>query len=527
MSRRGCTRKEFDCRLKSAAFAHEERGAATVLVVVLFVLMIAFAGLIVDVGRIMNIHSQASSYVDRVALAVAAELDGESGAMARGVRSGVGDATDGPLVPPGFRFSLSGDNAVGVNKMWFMSAIGPDADDPYARSPLAGDSVVCEWTPGGGFNCDPYGFTVAQADAVAAFVLVEATTETENFIMFPIARVFAPGMASQASVSPQAVAGFTREVCNVPPLAICNPYENPTGGGAFNPIVGQQILLKTKGAGADWAPGNFGLLQMFSDAGGGLCNGAAGSAAFIRCVLSLENPNTRCISTRVNTAPGEKQTIHNGLNVRFDLYNPPLSRTDPNTPPSANVTKGKIFPGKNCQTNKLTNPPAGSETKAMPRDPCFATDSCDGTPGGPRFGDGVNDAILSDYWLTNHSVTLPGSLSGATRYAAYRYEVDAPDMTDKSATGGENGSPTCSTATPVNNPLLDRRVLIVAVMNCIEHGVKGNSSNVPVIDFMEVFLTEPIGYEASNEDDIYGEVLGVVDPGGDDGVLHEFPVLYR
>lgn len=516
-------------RFVVAAFAESERGAATVFIVVMFTLMIAFSGMVIDVGRIMNIHSQASSYVDRAALAAAAELDGEAGAMTRAVRAAFGDGVDGPLVPEGFRFSLSGDNAVSISRMVFFSSITDDDGDPYARSPLPGDVEVCDWTLAGGFDCSAYGLTEAEANAVAAFVLVEATTETENYIMFPIAAVFAPGIATEASVAPQAVAGFRQEVCNAPPLAICNPYENPGGGGAFNPIIGQQILLKTKGSGASWAPGNFGLLQLSSDAGGTLCNGASGSAAFIRCVLSLENPNTRCVSTRVSTSPGEKQTIHNGLNVRFDIYDPPLSRTDPNTPPSANVTKGVTFDGNNCQTNKLEAAEEGSpeETTALPRDPCFSNDTCAGASGEPRFGDGVNDAILNDYWLTNHGVTLPGALSGGTRYDVYRYEIDTPDMTDKSAIGGEDGNPSCSTAAPVNNPLLDRRVLIVAVMNCIEHGVSGNSANVPVEDFMQVFLTEPIGYEAANEDDIYGEVLGVVDPGADDGVLHEFPVLYR
>ncbi len=517
-------------------FASQEDGAATIFVVVMFTLMVAFTGMVIDVGRILNIHSQASSYVDRVALAAAAELDAESGAMQRSVRAGVGDAADGPIIPQGFRFSLSGDNAVNVSRMVFMSAIADDPADPYARSPLAGDTVLCEWTSGAGFDCGASGLTVAEADLEAAFVLVDATTETENYIMFPIAAALSPGLATDASVAPQAVAGFNQEVCNAPPLAICNPYENPGGGGDFTPVVGQQILLKTKGSGASWAPGNFGLLQMQSDAGGNLCNGAPGSAAFIRCVLSLQNPNTRCISTRVSTAPGEKNTIHNGLNVRFDIYDPPLSRNDPNTPPSANVAKGKYFNGNQCQTNKLQEHPEGdaAHTEALPRDPCFATDTCAGASGDPRFGDGISSAELTAYWQANHGqATLPLDFNGTTRYDLYRYEIDKPDMTDKSGiTGGngdkgENGAPTCSAATPVNNPIRDRRVLIVAVMNCIEHGVAGNSPDVPVIDFMEVFLTEPIGAEASNEDDIWGEVQGVVNPGADDGVLHEFPVLYR
>lgn len=70
--------------------------------------------------------------------------------------------------------------------------------------------------------------------------------------------------------------------------------------------------------------------------------------------------------------------------------------------------------------------------------------------------------------------------------------------------------------------------MVVAVINCIEHSVKGSASDIPVVEFMEMFLTEPAGdpLDPSNHD-IYAEVISVVKPGGQDGVLHEFPVLYR
>jgi len=513
-------------------FRRDETGAATVFVIVMFVMMIAFTGLVIDVGRIFNIHSQASSYVDRAALAAAAELDGQSGAFARAVRAAYGDGTAGPLVPEGFRISLTGDNDVQINRMVFMSAIADDAADPYARSPLPGDTVLCSWAPSAGYSCQG-SWTVATAEAQAAFVMVEATTETENFVMFPLAAALAPGLSSQASVSPQAVAGFKQEVCNTPPLAICNPYESPTGGGAFTPIIGQQIQLKTRGDSAGWAPGNFGLLAMQSDAGGGKCTGASNSAAFIRCVLSLDNPNTRCVSTRVTTAPGEKTAIHAGINVRFDIYDSPLTPTA-DARPSANVTKGLTHKSNQCAYNKLvsaTDPNDDAYTMSLPRDPCFQSNTCGTGATSPRFGDGINANELTKYWQTNHGdLALPVDFDGSTRFDLYRYEIDTSKIPNKSAadvddpTGykGEDGAPKCN-ASSIDNPLLDRRVLIVAVMNCVENGVKGSSSNVPVIDFMEVFLTEPV----NDDGDLFGEVLGVVDQGDDDGVLHEFPVLYR
>ena len=540
------------------AFWDEQSGSATIMVVVLFVMMIALSGLVVDVGRVMNIHSQASSYVDRVALAAAAELDGETTSMNRAVRAAVGDG-EGPIIQPGFRISLTGDNDIGISRMVFMASITDDPADPFARSPLPGDDVLCEWTPGGGIDCSGSGLSQAQASAQATFVMVEATTEVENFIVFPIAATLSPGIATQASVAPQAVAGFTSVICNIPPLAICNPFENPGGGGSFTPIIGQQIQLVPGNQGEQWAPGNFGFLQVPPDAGGALCSGGENSAARQRCVFSLRDPNTRCVSTRVSTSPGRRESIQNGINTRFDIYEPPLSRTDPNTPPAANVTKGIQFTGNNCRVSGPSVSDSG--LNPLPRDPCFTDGTCTAGVGDSRFGDGITQEALRDYWAVNHNgAPLPPQLvvPGVRRFDVYRFVIDNGMIPSEVAgTGGggtgngngnggggngEDGSPTCSTAVPDNSSNPDRRVLISAVINCEENGVAGNTPNVPVESFLEIFLTEPAGLAGVEivdpEDgsivllddiqggDLVGEVIDVVEP-GTNGPLRVFPVLYR
>jgi hypothetical protein len=40
-----------------------------------------------------------------------------------------------------------------------------------------------------------------------------------------------------------------------------------------------------------------------------------------------------------------------------------------------------------------------------------------------------------------------------------------------------------------------------------------------------MFMTEPVG--DAPDHDLYAEMLGVLEPGGEDGVLHDFPQLYR
>ena len=169
----------------------------------------------------------------------------------------------------------------------------------------------------------------------------------------------------------------------------------------------------------------------------------------------------------------------------------------------------------------------------LPRDPCFNTNSCDQAPAeGARFGDGVTTSQLQTYWAENHPGTpFPAELgnAGVTRYDVYRYEIDNNQIPDLSSPpeNSEDGNPTCSTATPVNEPDRDRRVLTTAVINCIEHGVTGQTPNVPVESFLQIFLTELIGFDGPSQDDIYGELIGEIEPGADDGILHEFPVLYR
>lgn len=470
-----------------------------------------------DVGRIYNLHSQSQAYIDGVALAAAAELDGSVGALQRSIRAAVGDGQHAALINAGFRFSLSGDTNVNVQSLLFLETIAADPD-PGVYSPIAGDNVLCTYEAGA-LTCD--GLTQAEADLRTQFVLANTTTETEDFILFRIAGALIPDFREDASVAPQALAGFTRSVCNFPPLSICNPYESQIApyGGDFSPIIGQQILLKTKGGGAAWSPGDFGFLDPAAGAGGGLCGNPSG-ASFLRCILGLVEPNTQCVSTEVDIKPGQSVSVHVGFNMRFDIYNPPLSnkKNDPNFAPSANVTKGKTHLPNQCRLNQLDDPPVGFETVALPRDSCFGLGTC------PRFGNGITNADLQTYWLTNHGVPLPGVLLGGTRYDVYRYEIDNV-IADKSPQG-ENGNPTCA-STSISDPLRDRRIMVIAIMNCLEHDVRGNASGVPVVAFAKMFLTEPIGLDGASVDDIYAETLGVVEPGDYDGILHEFPVLYR
>jgi hypothetical protein len=59
--------------------------------------------------------------------------------------------------------------------------------------------------------------------------------------------------------------------------------------------------------------------------------------------------------------------------------------------------------------------------------------------------------------------------------------------------------------------------------------LNGNARDLPTEAFARVFLTEPIGLTqwGASQDDIFIEMIDKVNANGPEGVLHEYPVLYR
>jgi hypothetical protein len=520
-------------------FATADDGIMTILTLIFFVFLMSMGGLVVDLGRLYVVHTQAQGYADHVALAAAAELDGKADALARAVRAAIGDGQAGPLVTDLQSFADGGAN-LSVASLVFLQNLGTDpnpADGPRP-TPAAGDTVVCTYT-GGAFACEG-GLSVGQASSIASFVAVNVTPLTQSYILLPMADIIgglfgaAPTVAN-ATIAPQATAGFKKEFCNYTPLMMCNPYENQTAphGGPFTPVLGQQVLLKSKGSGGKWESNTWGLLAVSASAGGTDCKNApkeagdTNSASQIRCVLGLVDPKTQCSAGTVNIRGGFANSTNKGLNVRFDIFDSPFKndRTNAAFAPARNVIKGKTFTGTQCQTNKLTNPPPSDPSEKLPRDSCFAAGTCAQTgDGSARFGNGVTDAQLDAYWQVNHGANLPAALTGGTRYDAYRYEIDNGLLFDNGPQG-ENAEASCA-PTNIDDPIRDRRTLYVAVINCLENNITGDKDNVQVIEYAKMFLTEPVGIDTSSVDDIWAEMQGVAVQGAD-GLLHDFPVLYR
>ncbi|HEX6978894.1 MAG TPA: pilus assembly protein TadG-related protein [Alphaproteobacteria bacterium] len=506
----------------------DDGGAVVLWVTVALVAFFAIGALVIDGGRLFNIHTQMQSYADHAALAAAAELDGHGDAITRAINAATGALGPGPIVTDTQNFS--GDGSLAVQRLVFLSALG-SGTGPAGTVP--GDNVV--------YTYPDDGAPTIEQSRQARFVQVTVEPRSVLYALAPVMNVFGAGVASAGTAQTFAIAGFTRTACRFPPLMICNPTED-TANGTFDweSMKGKQILLKTKGGGnsAQWAPGDFGLLDLSKYATSNLCPSGGGAAA-IRCLLGLRDPGTQCVEqgALVDVAPGERESVHAGLNVRFDIWDPPMGSrmSDPAFAPARNVTKGKVQ-SRQCTSNKLTELPPGdpADTDALPQDDCFAAGNCDFDN---RVGRGVSEAALQAYWQKNHP-SIPWSAVVShfgrvpTRYEIYRYEI-ANEIPNKSAQGGENGNPTCAPA-PVTepadmSPVLDRRVLLVAIINCKEHGVKGSADNIPVESFAMMFLTEPVGADPSDPQisDIYAEFMDFVEANDETGILHELPILYR
>lgn len=507
---------------KSPRLIADESGSMTIYGLILFVMVIATAGLVADVGRLFDLHSQAQGFVDQVALASAAELDGSSGAIDRAAHAAVGDPNNsqaGPLIKEKQNFATGSAN-MQIGKLIFLESLGPDPAAP-AITPAAGDVVVytCTVDSVGATSCA--GISKAQADLRAHFVAVETTSLTQKNILLPmidiIGKLFGANAATSSfTISPQATAGFTRSICNNAPTMMCNPYES-TGNGDFTPEIGKEIIVQQ-----DVSQGNYGVLCP---------NGNA-----CRDLLAKRDPNTECVSVRLPGKPGTTTgPVDVGMNVRFDMYDSPYKANkegaDPEYAPAANVTKGLTM---NCGEQVSSN------SMPLPDDNCYmqspspgAGAGCSTFAGGAQqYGDGTwaRDA----YWTLNHpGKTKPANYSTMSRYDIYRYEIDHPEQV---LTSKESGAPTCTKTSPVTNPKADRRVLIMPIANC-----KADSQKI--IAFGKFFLLEPLNspydgksisangstykWKSINKTDLRLEMMGRVNANAPDGVLHEDPVLYR
>lgn len=474
-----------------------EDGAILVFWALALATIFGLVALSFDFGQMAATKSELQSYADHVALAAAGELDGKDDAIDRARAAAANLIADSQTFGSGSR-TLSGDTDYVL--------------DFYATLP-SNDSAAL-----GASTTDPVA-------AIYARVSV-----TPRQVPYHFARVL-HGLRGETRADPSlgavAVAGYTQYACDITPLMFCIPGS----GFKADEHVGDMIKLRSGGSGAAWGPGDFGFLDPDKLAvdGSGPCAGLKG-AQLDACLIGAEGSVTRCFSQRgVDTEPGQKVGIENSsFNVRFDIYQAIMNgkKTNVHFQPAPNVIKG-IVPkgGGSCIGNSEKLSP---DTLGMPRDDCFAAGTC------TRFGDGDWSNGRDAYVAKNYGSSDPhAALTHATRYEYYKAEIAAAGGGAASTailTGrAETGRPSCA---PTHSADPDRRTVIAAAIDCDANPIKGKEYNVPVEEFVRLFLTEPVGSDGLSPPtlDLWVEVIGSaggLGSGGPDGVIHDVVQLYR
>ena len=477
-------------------------------------MLVAVGGVAFDYSRMATMDTELQNAADQAALAAATQLDGKSGTCARAGAAAVNFVTNRTLM----------------------------ANDGGALEVTVTSESACDATGSIKFYQDKAKTTAATTDANADYVEVTVDSRTANFALTPVvARLSSP------SLSAKAFAGLGSAICKVPPVMICNPLE-ASGNLNWDPgaNVGKGLRLVSVGnGGGGWAPGNFGYI----DTHGG-SNGATG----LREALGWLSAPGDCIEADgVDTKPGASTSVTDAINTRFDIDNSnPACPNGGNCPPSANSVKDLIRPsdapsGNNCRIHNqgwvegsikyLPSSATTALTTAQmptvmghPRDMCHSVDpmTC------AQVGDGSWDR--NAYFYVNYGSTFDWqaamnaagyTASSVTRYQVYQWEMAHPVVTVGGVSKGigtprsvdgrySYGAPICTPSGITPGPAtVDRRRISAAIVNCVASGVAGNSTDVTVTKWAELFLVEPsYARDRTGAGDVYVEVIGETAAGG-------------
>ena len=508
-------------------FADDDRGTILVLVAVFLGLFLGFVALSFDLGRLSVTNSDLQSYADTVALAAAAELDGEADAITRATAAAAELVSDRQTFGTGDR-TLSGTTDYTLT---FLASL------PNSDTVAATDTTT-----------DP---------AAAVLVRVDVTPVTVNQGFAGAFRALMGMQHVDPNTTASATAGFTQMACDTTPLMFCIP--SSTWSADDPGVIGSMINLRSGGQGAAWGPGDFGFIAPNSALidPAGPCAGKSGAPLY-RCLVGATGSITGCVAQRgVDMEPGQKVGLAEpAFNTRFDIYTGAMqsSRNDPAYAAAPNVLKGLVRSAttfnaaQQCLQNTAETSP---HTVALPKDDCIAAGTC-------RVGDGTYD--WTNYLTKNYGgaandprtlMTGPyPDVEPGSRYEMYLREIELAYGTDPFSVGGaststpiidtphtdgtvwEGGLPVCSTVPPTTSA---RRLIIAAGIDCAANAIKGAATGVPVHEFVLMFLTEPVSnYGATTPPtvDIFAEIVGRVDgdgagSGGMGGVFRDLVQLYR
>ncbi len=499
-------------------FKRNEEGTILVFVALCMVVIVGMTALSFDLGRMSSTQTDLQAYTDHVALAAAGELDGSSDAIIRANAAAANMIRDTQLFATG---SQDLDSAADYS-LRFLTGL-PDATGDPDDNAAVGAFVTTDPTQ-------------------ASMVEVTATPRT---VFLPFARALADLLGEarpDGQIEAVAIAGYTQYACDVSPLMFCIPPNWTADTDVPGNAAGSTILLRTGGPNSLWQPGNFGFLEPNADLinPAGPCAGLTGSNLYI-CLVAANGNLIKCVPQGgVDTEPGQKNGITSAIyNSRFDMFNSTMSqlKTDEDYAPGPQTISGWENTGGGCLKN---NPDQSTDSMPFPPDDCFdpVTKLCNGS----RFGDGDWSTGKSEYLDTNYNdgpldnltphpdgALIPALQATSTRYQMYLEEITRsqnPDGTPGDVLVGrsETGLPQCAQNT-VNDP--ERRTFIAAAINCVDNPFSGSAENVPVQEFVKIFLIQPLEASTGSDFDIYVEVVEKVGGTGFSSIDAKFREVVR
>lgn len=515
-------------------------------------LLIGIGALAVELPRMANFTTDLQNAADAAALAGAAELTGFSGSTNRATNAAISAFSNAQKFGSG-----SSTITLTAANIDFLNAL-PSSDNTAIP------------------NSD-----TTTKDSDARFIRVTIANQGINFAFSSIFGI------SSATATVTAVAGNNEEVCQTPPMFICNPTEPTTNTDPTYPvnyaapptgIAGVSIRAFYAGGGAaQYSPGNFGLLCPSGDRN---CNPTSQKMAKL-----FAAPQGSCIRTQnsqILSKPGvDQNSVAEGLNIRFDDWDNYAAHNWQGVTgftPAYDVTQGRSVPKSDTNGNKACPSGGGSNAFPMPTtgtadalmpDSCLLSNTC--TNG--NIGDGNWDRTT--YFNINQDTnSIPSALgTSPSPYQVYRWEVQnatstaptkpvAPgEATFGGSTTAEDGQSNAVT-TPSNGyacspgqtpdtysydyskipgnggtltfaSLVDRRLMPLAIEDCVAQNLAGGSQIITPVEWDYAFIIGPMSdpfYSQqynNNNSAIFLQLLGKMSQTDLSQAIHNVVRLYR
>lgn len=343
-------------------FKQDRSGTMTIQVLILSILLFGTTGMVLDSGRVYQMHSKMQSFADQVAVAAAAELDGRPDAIQRAllIQTGVdgGAAWDCTTAGSAANPALVRDNDSGgfefcIERLDFYSNFDAPADgQPRTQADISAaynTGYIADPTAAGA--AEQARFVVAhvaavQLDSAAGALYAIVSSLSQAIGISPAADVGGATVdaVAAATVIPRRCTGATT-------LVLCNPWEGRIGldypdyverddddNALTTGLSGRTMMTfaSTDGAtiGASGAtPFGWGARnQLFelrepipegeacTDANvAAMFSGVPPSEAKAACLMARAEPDRFCFGDTVTIAPAQAATVTASMNTAFDM----------------------------------------------------------------------------------------------------------------------------------------------------------------------------------------------------------------